>query len=227
MGGIRCRHIRAVLAEISPSSRAGSRRPQPLPGDTRRARDSRSCAARPGPCAAPLGGVPAPEAARSCRRRRAPTSPTWSHAIVDWDWELAAVTFAALGCGAAILVAARPEVSTVLSTRIRIGFLALVLPLIVLVVVGLVGNEATSSAKSAANSGNWRRVESKTQTAHRWAPWSATPLQLRAEAELAAGRLTPARREFERAVAKDSARLDPLVRARAGQRRIGAAAGAR
>jgi hypothetical protein len=126
------------------------------------------------------------------------------HAIVDWDWELAAITFAALGCGAAILVAARPEVSTLLSTRIRIGFLALVLPLIVLVVIGLVGNEATSSAKSAANSGNWRRVESKTQTAHRWAPWSATPLQLRAEAELAAGRLTSARREFERAVAKDS-----------------------
>ncbi|MBA3735474.1 MAG: O-antigen ligase family protein [Actinobacteria bacterium] len=126
------------------------------------------------------------------------------HAIVDWDWELPAVTLAALACGAAILVAARPESSTsVLPTRIRFGAAALAVPLIVFVVIGLVGNEATNSAKSAANVGDWRRVESKTQVAYRWAPWSATPLELRAEAQLAAGRVAAARRDFERAVAKD------------------------
>ncbi len=100
-----------------------------------------------------------------------------THAIVDWDWELPAVTLTALACGAAILVAARPEASTsVLPTRIRLAAAVLVVPLIVFVVIGLVGNEATNSAESAANVGDWRGVESKTQLAHRWAPWSATPL---------------------------------------------------
>jgi hypothetical protein len=127
-----------------------------------------------------------------------------THAIVDWDWELPAVTLVALACGAAILVAARPEAPTrVLPTRIRLGAAALAVPLIAFVVIGLVGNEATNSAKSRANVGDWRRVESKAQSAHRWAPWSATPLELSAVAQLATGRTAAARREFERAVAKD------------------------
>jgi hypothetical protein len=126
------------------------------------------------------------------------------HAIVDWDWELPAVTLTALACGAAILVAARGEHSTfALSMRIRVSALALALALGALVVVGLVGNTATSSASNAANAGDWRRVESKTQTARRWAPWSATPLLLHAETQLAAGRLAAARREFQQAVTKD------------------------
>jgi hypothetical protein len=128
-----------------------------------------------------------------------------THAIVDWDWELAAVTFAALACGAAILVAARSDTAAgLVSTRIRVSGVALTLPFVVFAVVGLVGNEATGSAKSAASRGDWRRVATKTRTAHRWAPWSAVPLQLRAEAELAQGRLTVAQRDFKRAVAKDS-----------------------
>jgi hypothetical protein len=126
------------------------------------------------------------------------------HAIVDWDWELPAVTFTALACGAAILVSAREGKSVfVLKTRIRAGAVAVTLSLLVFVVIGLVGNSATSSATNAANGGNWRRVEAKTQTARRWAPWSATPLQLHAQAELAAARLGPARRDFQRAVAKE------------------------
>jgi O-antigen ligase len=127
-----------------------------------------------------------------------------AHAIVDWDWELPAVTLAALACGAAILVSARESKSVFTwRTRVRAGAGAIVLSLLAFVVIGLVGNTATSSATNAANGGNWRRVESKTQTARRWAPWSATPLQLRAEAELAAGRLGAARRDFQRAVAKE------------------------
>jgi hypothetical protein len=114
------------------------------------------------------------------------------------------VTLAALACGAAILAAARSEAPAPVSTRMRIGAVAVTLPFVVFAVLGLVGNEATSSAKSAAGKGDWRRVATKTRTAHRWAPWSAVPLQLRAEAELAQGRLTVAQRDFKRAVAKDS-----------------------
>lgn len=126
------------------------------------------------------------------------------HVIVDWDWELPAVTLTALACAAAILVAARGAHSTfVLSLRIRVSALALALALGAFVVVGLVANTATSSASNAANAGDWGRVETKTQTARRWAPWSATPLLLQAEAQLAAHRLAAARRDFRRAVAKD------------------------
>jgi hypothetical protein len=127
-----------------------------------------------------------------------------AHAIVDWDWELPAVTLTALACGAAIFVAARtPNSVFALKTRIRAGAVAVTLALVVFVVIGLVGNTATTSASNAANVGDWRRVQAKTQTAQRWAPWSATPLQLHAEAQLAAGRLGAARRDFQRAVAKD------------------------
>jgi hypothetical protein len=126
------------------------------------------------------------------------------HAIVDWDWELPAVTLAALACGAAILVSAREGKSVfVLRRPVRAGAVAITLSLLVVVVIGLVGNTATSSGTNAANVGDWRRVESKTHTARRWAPWSATPLQLHGEAELGVGRLGPARRDFQRAVAKE------------------------
>lgn len=47
------------------------------------------------------------------------------HAALDWDWELPASTLAALVCGAAMLVSARPETTTPLSMR---GRLALTVP---------------------------------------------------------------------------------------------------
>jgi len=87
--------------------------------------------------------------------------------------------------------------------RMRVSAVAVALALGAFVVISLVGNTATSSASNAANVGDWRRVEVKTQTARRWAPWSATPLLLHAEAQLAAGRLAAARRDFQRAVTKD------------------------
>jgi hypothetical protein len=129
------------------------------------------------------------------------------HASVDWDWELPAVTLAALACGAAILVAARTHNSVfALTSGIRTAAVTVTLALVALVAfvaIGLVGNAATTSAVNAANVGDWRRVQSKTQTARRWAPWSATPSQLHAEAQLAGGRLAAARRDFQRAVEKD------------------------
>jgi hypothetical protein len=40
---------------------------------------------------------------------------------LDWDWELPASTLAALVCGAAMLVSARPESTTPLSMRGRVA----------------------------------------------------------------------------------------------------------
>jgi cytochrome c-type biogenesis protein CcmH/NrfG len=118
---------------------------------------------------------------------------------VDWDWELPAVTLTALA-RRSNFVAAREDLHFALSMRIRFSASLCWRSRLV---AGLVGNTATTSASNAANVGDWRRVESKTQTARRWAPWSARPLQLHAEAQLAAGRLAAARRDFHRAVAKD------------------------
>ena len=43
------------------------------------------------------------------------------HVALDWDWELPASTLAALVCGAALLVSARPETMTPLSGRARVA----------------------------------------------------------------------------------------------------------
>jgi hypothetical protein len=127
-----------------------------------------------------------------------------AHAIVDWDWELPAVTLAALACGAAVLVAARREVpGFALSPRLRLAAAVAALPLLLFVVIALVGNAATASATNAANDGNWSRAASQARSARRWAPWSATPWQLRAEAQLAGGNVPAARASFRTAVAKD------------------------
>ena len=66
---------------------------------------------------APLAALP---------RARSPAVPAAAgayvaylvHAAVDWDWEMPAVTLAALLCGAAVLAASRPE-SLQLSTQVQ------------------------------------------------------------------------------------------------------------
>jgi O-antigen ligase len=49
------------------------------------------------------------------------------HAGIDWDWELPAVTLAGLFCGAALLIAARPQEAEEITLRSRVGLLALAL----------------------------------------------------------------------------------------------------
>ena len=126
------------------------------------------------------------------------------HAVVDWDWEIPAITLAGLFSAAALLVAARTENRTREIVRtgraVAVGLLA---ALAVFGLVGLIGNRAVAAAGHAAGSGDWRKVEGKARTAARWAPWSAEPWQLRAEAELAARDRPAAIVDFRSAIAKD------------------------
>ena len=69
--------------------------------------------------------------------------------------------------------------------------------------VGLLGNIALTRANDAADAGNWSKAERKARSAMRWAPWSAEPWRLRAEAQLALGRDAEAQGTFRKAVAKD------------------------
>jgi len=126
------------------------------------------------------------------------------HAVVDWDWEIPAITLAGIFCGAGLLVAARARERTHELVRIgRAAALALVLIVAGFGLVGLIGNRAVAAAGHAADAGNWRKVEAKTSTASRWAPWSAKAWQLRAEARLAEGRRAAAGADFRKAIAED------------------------
>jgi O-Antigen ligase len=126
------------------------------------------------------------------------------HAVVDWDWEIPAITLAGIFCGAALLAAARTQSATPELPRVgRAAALALVLVIAGFGLVGLIGNLAVAAAGHAADSGNWIKVERKATAASRWAPWLAKPLQLRAEARLAEGRDAAALADFRRAIGKD------------------------
>jgi O-antigen ligase len=125
------------------------------------------------------------------------------HAGADWDWEVPAVTLAALACGAALLVHAHGR-STRLSVglRTRIGMLTAVVALLGFAFVGLISNSALSASASA----RYRepaRSEQQARKASGWAAWSAQPWQALGETELAHGRLQAARTAFARALTKD------------------------
>lgn len=67
---------------------------------------------------------------------------------------------------------------------------------------GLAGNLALAASTNAVNAGNWNRAASSARRAHFWAPWSATPLQRLAEAQLGLGDAPAARATYAKAVAK-------------------------
>ena len=71
--------------------------------------------------------------------------------------------------------------------------------------VALRGNQAVAASELAAQRGDLSASADAAQRASRWLPWSARPLQLRGEAELARHRLVVARAELRDASAKDPA----------------------
>ena len=127
-----------------------------------------------------------------------------AHAAVDWDWELPAVTFGGIFCGALLIVAARSErVPFVLDGRRRSSLLVLVLALLTVSFVGLVGNQAEAEARAAASRSDWKKASEKARRASTWAPWSGQALVLQADAALAQDDMTAARSLLRRAVRAD------------------------
>ncbi len=126
------------------------------------------------------------------------------HAAVDWDWELPAVTLAALFVGAALLAAARQEGRVVaLRGASRAAVVALLLAAAIVALGGLVGSRAIDRSRQAAAEERFADATAAARDAARLAPWSAEPLQALGEAQLQQGRLAEARRTFRRALAKD------------------------
>jgi len=125
------------------------------------------------------------------------------HAAVDWDWELAGVTLAAVLCGLACVVAERADGRPLLGLRVRAAGAAVAVGLAALTIVGLLGNTALESSQAAGSKHNWQSAERHARTAIRWMPWSALGWQALGEAELGLHDSAGARRSLDRAVAKD------------------------
>ena len=156
----------------------------------------------------PLAGVrPAAEAAAGPAALAAYTALV-AHAVLDWDWELPAVTLCTLFLGVALLrlgAGARsvpveaPTTAILVGAAVAVGALALVVH---------VGNGATADAQEALERGNVAAARRDAERARRFAPWAAAPWRLLGEAELADGRLEPARRHLLRVVREDPASWD-------------------
>jgi hypothetical protein len=126
------------------------------------------------------------------------------HAGVDWDWELPAVTIAALACAAALLAAARgDEAERPLSGGARAAALATSLLAAVAGVGGYVGAAALAESRAAFDAGAFERARREADNAVRLAPWSEDALLALGEARLALGERDEARAAFRDAAAKE------------------------
>jgi hypothetical protein len=98
------------------------------------------------------------------------------HATVDWDWELPAVTTAALLCGVALLLAARLESRPrLLASRGRAVAAGAAAALALWSSVGLVGNSALASMADALKDDDVSAARARAEKAREWAPWSSEP----------------------------------------------------
>jgi O-Antigen ligase len=127
-----------------------------------------------------------------------------AHAFIDWDWEMPAVTLAALFCGLALLAAARrDDEPKVLRPRWRWTALGGTAGLVGFVLLGLLGNTAVSASSKSTEAGHFARAESQARRATRFAAWSSEPWRKLGEAQTLSGHLAAARASYRKAIAKD------------------------
>jgi tetratricopeptide (TPR) repeat protein len=158
-----------------------------------------------------LVALGAPVAAAVTARRQPLTSAAFAayaafllHAAVDWDWELPAITLAALVCGAVLLVAARRDERVVdLGPVARGAGVAAALVLVVVAFASLTGNNAIAASDRAADDGNWTKAAEQARKARRWAPWSSEPWQRLGEAHLGQGDFAAAESDFREAIDRE------------------------
>ncbi len=119
-----------------------------------------------------------------------------AHGLVDWDWEIPAVTLAGLFCGLALAVV-RTDGRQVRLPKLLV--LGAVVPLAVLAVFVQLGWSNLAAAQADLAAGHWQAAERKAKQAHRWQPWSSEPWTARGDARLEAGDYRGARNAYARA----------------------------
>jgi hypothetical protein len=120
-----------------------------------------------------------------------------AHAVQDWDWELPAVTVAALACGAAPLAGQVGRKLPRASAVVPVALCALAL-------VAFLGNQALANASDAADRLAWAKSADSARTARTLQPWSPEPWRILGEVELAEGSLEAARRYFRQGLHEDA-----------------------
>jgi tetratricopeptide (TPR) repeat protein len=126
------------------------------------------------------------------------------HAGLDWDWEVPAVTLAALACAAAMLAAARPaNADRALRRPLRIAALAAAALVATAAVVQYAGAEALLTSRNAFDAGRFEPARDEAERAASLAPWSSEALVALGEAQLALRQAPEGRATLRRAVAKD------------------------
>jgi O-antigen ligase len=125
------------------------------------------------------------------------------HAGIDWDWEMPAVTLAALVCGVALLLSARGADEPRERRPLALAGAAAAVALACLALLGLVGNRAELAAADALDAAQLGSAANEARQAHRWEPWSATPWRLLGESQLQAGDVDRARASFLRGLERD------------------------
>lgn len=127
------------------------------------------------------------------------------HVIVDWDWQLPAVTLAALFCGSALLTSRRQDrpFPAALRSGGRFAALGLTVVLAAFFFVLLKGNRAIAASEGAANRQDWSAAVANARTATDWAPWSSRAWQLLGESEHEQNKLGAARMSLQTAATKD------------------------
>jgi O-antigen ligase len=126
------------------------------------------------------------------------------HAGIDWDWELPAITVAALVCAAVMLASARREERLLeLGPLARGAGVAAALVLVLVAFASLTGNSAIAASDRAADDQNWTKAAEQARKARRWAPWSSEPWQRLGEAHLGEGEFAAAEHDFREAIDRE------------------------
>jgi O-antigen ligase len=126
------------------------------------------------------------------------------HAAVDWDWEMGAVTLAALAIAAALLAAADArERLPFLSRRLRAGGVVAALLLAVVAFVGVVGSSALAAGDRAFAKGDYAEARSQARKASDWWWWSPDPWRLLGDIAVEQGETAAARDYYRKAITKD------------------------
>jgi Flp pilus assembly protein TadD len=126
------------------------------------------------------------------------------HAGLDWDWEVPAVTLAALACAAAVLTAARPASATrPLGRPLRVAALATAALVALAAGTQYLGAEALLESRNSFDAGRFEPARAEAERATRLAPWSSEALVALGEAQLALGQESAGRASLRKAVVKD------------------------
>jgi hypothetical protein len=126
----------------------------------------------------------------------APYTAFLAHAAQDWDWELPAVTVAALACGVAPIAG---------QTASRVPRVTAAVPaaLCLLAALAFLGNQAVERSVAASDRLEWSEAADAARRARSLQPWSPQPWRLLGEIELAEGSLADARRYFRGGLRED------------------------